>query len=62
MQEEQNKLSPEEESKDRYFKRISELSVEMIDEHGKDFTMGALVMAAQWIARGETKATTENRH
>ncbi|MEM9634375.1 MAG: hypothetical protein AAGA50_23810 [Pseudomonadota bacterium] len=62
MQEEQRKLTPEEESKDRYFKRIAELSEEMIDEHGKDFAMGALVMAAQWIAGGETKSSAESRH
>ncbi|MCV0426627.1 MAG: hypothetical protein K5905_14255 [Roseibium sp.] len=62
MQEEQKQLSPEEESKDRFFRRISELSEEMIEEHGKDFAMGALVMAAQWIARGEPKSTAESRH
>lgn len=47
------KLSEEEISKDRYFSRISKISDEMIKEHGKDFAMGALVMAAQWIAQNQ---------
>jgi len=45
------KLSPEELSKDIFFVQLSEIAKEMIDEHGKDFAMGALVMAAQWIAK-----------
>ncbi|POF30855.1 hypothetical protein [Roseibium marinum] len=57
-----NELTPEEVSKDRYFKRIAEISEEMIDEHGKDFAMGALVMAAQWIARDTSKTAPENQH
>ncbi|MDP5220764.1 hypothetical protein Q5Y75_26605 [Ruegeria sp. 2205SS24-7] len=52
------KLSAEELSKDRYFEKLAGISAEMIDEHGKDFAMGALVLAAQWIARGETKPPT----
>lgn len=38
------------ESKDRYFARVAELSQEMIAAHGKDFAMGTLVLAARWIA------------
>lgn len=43
-------LSPEEASKDQFFKRLADLSTAMIEEHGKDFTMGALLLAARFIA------------
>lgn len=48
-----NELTDEEVSKDKYFSQISKLSEEMIKSHGKDFAMGALVMAAQWIAQNQ---------
>ncbi|HEU0223792.1 MAG TPA: hypothetical protein VFR34_16490 [Paracoccaceae bacterium] len=44
------KLTPEEASKDHFFRRLAELTDEMEAAHGKDFTMGALVLAARWIA------------
>ncbi|MCG8562437.1 MAG: hypothetical protein MI824_21780 [Hyphomicrobiales bacterium] len=47
-------LSPEERSKDRFFKKLAELSTEMIEAHGKDFTMGALIMAARFIAEDKS--------
>lgn len=47
------KLTPEEESKDRYFARLAELAQEMVTAHGKDFSMGALVLAARWIAENK---------
>ena len=43
-------LSPEEISKDEFFKKLANLSTDMIKEHGKDFTMGALLLAARFIA------------
>ncbi len=43
-------LSPEEQSKDEFFRQLAELSEEMVLKHGKDFSMGALVLAARWIA------------
>lgn len=46
-------LSEEEISKDKYFSQISSISEAMIKDHGKDFAMGALVMAAQWIAQNK---------
>ncbi len=46
-------LSPEELSKDLLFKRLADLSTEMINEHGKDFTMGALLLAARFIAENK---------
>ncbi|MGI9491646.1 MAG: hypothetical protein ACR2QF_04510 [Geminicoccaceae bacterium] len=46
-------LSPEEISKDLFFKKLADLSTEMIKEHGKDFTMGALLLAARFIAENK---------
>jgi len=40
----------EEKSKDLFFQKLATLSQEMIDAHGKDFSMGALVLAARFIA------------
>ena len=45
-------LTPEELSKDAFFTRLGEISQEMVDAHGRDFAMGALVLAARWIAEG----------
>lgn len=39
--------------KDRFFERLGLLAQEMIDAHGKDFTMGTLVLAARFIADGK---------
>jgi hypothetical protein len=52
-------LTPEEQSKDAFFQQLAKLSEEMVAKHGKDFSMGALVLAARWIAEnriGEKKA------
>lgn len=46
----QTQLTPEEQSKDEFFQRLAELSEEMVTKHGKEFSMGALVLAARWIA------------
>jgi hypothetical protein len=43
-------MTDEELSKDEFFKRLGLLAQEMIDAHGKDFTMGTLVLAARFIA------------
>jgi hypothetical protein len=50
MQTQQTQLTPEELSKDDFFQRLAKLSEEMVAKHGKDFSMGALVLAARWIA------------
>lgn len=52
----QTELTPEEKSKDEFFARLACLSEEMIAKHGKEFSMGALVLAARWIAEGRTAA------
>lgn len=43
-------LTAEEESKDRFFRRVAEVAEAMVAAHGKDFAMGTLVLAARWIA------------
>jgi hypothetical protein len=43
-------------SKDRFFERLGVLAEEMIAAHGKDFTMGTLVLAARFIAEGKPLA------
>lgn len=43
-------LTPEEQSKDAFFRELARLAEEMVDKHGRDFSMGALVLAARWIA------------
>jgi hypothetical protein len=54
--------SSEAASKDQFFKELAELSERMIAAHGKEFSMGALVLAARFIAenkRFERSATTQ---
>ena len=46
-------LTDEEASKDQFFQRIANLAEEMVAAHGKDFSMGALVLAARWIAENK---------
>ncbi|MFT0858666.1 hypothetical protein [Ancylobacter sp. G4_0304] len=38
------------ESKDRFFEEIAALAERMIAEHGREFAMGAFVLAARFIA------------
>lgn len=45
-------LTPEEASKDAFFTRVGTIAEEMTARHGKDFAMGALILAARWIAEG----------
>lgn len=49
----QSQTTEEDISKDRFFERLGTLAQEMIDAHGKDFTMGTLVLAARFIADGK---------
>ena len=62
MQTQQTQLTPDELSKDAFFQQLARLSEEMVAKHGKDFSMGALVLAARWIAEnrigGEARAGT----
>ena len=45
----------EQASKDEFFKRLADLSQEMIAAHGEDFTMGALILGARYIAEKKAK-------
>ena len=53
---EDGRLSREDRSKDDHFRRLGTLAEEMIAAHGKDFAMGALVLAARFIAEGKPLA------
>lgn len=50
------RLTPEEESKDAFFRQLADIASAMIAEHGKDFATGALVLAARWVAEGKMTA------
>ncbi|WP_395447872.1 hypothetical protein ACHMW7_23625 [Aminobacter sp. UC22_36] len=55
----QTQLTTDEQSKDEFFQQLAKLSEDMVAKHGKDFSMGALVLAARWIAEnriGENRA------
>ena len=49
-------MNEDEHSKDAFFRRLGELAEEMIATHGKDFTMGTLILAARFIAEGKPLA------
>jgi hypothetical protein len=49
----------EQASKDEFFKRLADLSEEMIAAHGEDFTMGALILGARYIAEKKAKPEGE---
>lgn len=58
-------MSGEPVSKDRYFEKLGKLVDEMIADHGKDFAMGTLVLAARFIAEGKPLGphpTSEKAH
>ncbi|MDI9847814.1 hypothetical protein QM467_07075 [Rhodoblastus sp. 17X3] len=56
MQNQSAQLSAEEESKDAFFQELAQLSENMVAAHGKDFSMGALLMAVRWIAEGKLQS------
>lgn len=55
-------LNAEEQSKDRYFQSLAKIAEEMIDEHGKDFAAGALVLAARWVAENRLGESKQKAH
>ena len=55
-------LSAEEQSKDRYFQQLAKVAEEMVDEHGKDFAAGALVLAARWVAENRLGQPEAAKH
>jgi hypothetical protein len=46
----QTELSDEDESKDAFFVQVAEMAEAMISQHGKEFAIGTLVLAAKFIA------------
>ena len=55
-------LSAEEQSKDRYFQQLAKVAEDMVEEHGKDFAAGALVLAARWVAENRLGAPEDLKH
>ena len=49
-------MSQEQTSKDAFFAELARIANEMTTAHGKDFAMGALVLAARFLAEGEARA------
>lgn len=49
-------MSDETTTKDAFFGQLALISDAMIAAHGKDFAMGALVLAARFIAEGDARA------
>ena len=49
-------MSDDQTSKDSFFEQLARISDAMVAAHGKDFAMGALVLAARYIAEGEARA------
>ncbi len=54
-------MSQEVISKDEFFARLARISEEMIAAYDKDFAMGALVLAARFIAEEEKRANTPSQ-
>jgi hypothetical protein len=46
-------LTPEELSKDEFFRRIARIGEEMVAAHGREFATGAFILAARWITEGK---------
>jgi hypothetical protein len=42
-------------SKDTFFQQLASIANEMTAAHGKDFAMGALVLAARFLAESEAR-------
>lgn len=59
--EQQSQLTEDEISKDKFFQRVAAIAEEMVKEHGKDFSMGTLVLAARWIAENKIGAKEETK-
>lgn len=54
-------LTDEEKSKDAFFQRIALIGEEMIAAHGREFAVGAFVLAARWITEGRMGAKVKTR-
>lgn len=50
-------MSESTQDKDHYFAQLARIADEMTAAYGRDFAMGALVLAARFIAEGEARAS-----
>ena len=55
-------LTTEEQSKDRFCQALAKVAEEMVEEHGKDFAAGALVLAARWVAENRLGQAEDLKH
>ena len=46
---------PQPKSKDNFFAQLADISGAMTEAYGKDFAMGALVLAARFLAEGDAR-------
>lgn len=49
-------MNPDTTSKDYFFSQLGKIADEMVAAHGKEFAMGAMVLAARFIAEGAPPA------
>ena len=54
-------ITSEQQSKDRFFEELGKIADEMTAAHGKEFAMGALVLAARWLAENKLGAGPAKR-
>jgi hypothetical protein len=57
----QMELSEEDRSKDAFFVQLAKIAEAMIARHGKDFTMGTLLLSARFIAEGRPLSNRTDR-
>lgn len=53
MQDDTTDLTDEGRSKDEFYRQMSRLTDAMIAAHGRDFTVGTLILAARFIVQGK---------
>lgn len=46
-------MTEEDRSKDAFFEEVGDIAQRMIEQHGKDFAMGVLILGARFIAEGK---------
>lgn len=49
-------MTPDTKTKDYFFSQLGKIADEMVAAHGKEFAMGAMVLAARFIAEGAPPA------
>lgn len=49
----ENATAEDDRSKDAFFAEVGEVAERMIEQHGKDFAIGVLILGARFIAEGK---------